>query len=178
MLQNAQKVSKPSEMVFVCGNTLDLESSQALKKISQNKGIDIVSEQFLSQDTRLLPSSRFNTTFSDILDSDLCITFGTNIRFEASLLNVRLKKRSKSGNFVKASVGLTENCTYANISLGNSAATLIQIAEGRHPFCKSLGKSKRPLIILGSAAKKRLDAASITNLVNTLTTRANVLTEE
>ena len=37
-------------------------------------------------------STKFSTTFTDILSSDLCLLIGTNPRFEASLLNVRLKK--------------------------------------------------------------------------------------
>lgn len=155
-------------MLFVCGNNVDLESAQALKKISQTKGISLISEQFLELDNTLLSNSRFNTSFSDVLNSDLCLTFGTNIRFEASLLNVRVKKRSKAGNFVKASVGLSENLTYPNLSLGNSISTLVQIAEGRHPFCKNLVHSKTPMIIIGSGIKKRLDSASIAMLVDSL----------
>ena len=164
-------------MLLICGNNVDLESAQALKKIAQTKGISLVSEQFLALDHTIFSNSRFNTTFSDILDSDLCLTFGTNLRFEASLLNVRVKKRSKSGSFIKASVGLNENYTYSNISLGNSVSTLVQIAEGRHPFCKSLTHSKTPLIIVGSSIKKRLDSASIAILIDSLEKHTNVISE-
>jgi NADH dehydrogenase/NADH:ubiquinone oxidoreductase subunit G len=173
-----QKRLKPSEMLFVCGNNVDVETSQMLKKIALNNNIDLISEQFLETKTNLLSNLRLNTTFSEILYSDLCITFGTNVRFEASLLNVRLKKRSKMGNFIKASVGLTENLNYSNITLGNSVSTLIQISEGRHPFCKSLAKAKNPMIILGSGIKKRLDSDSITKLVDSLSKHINLKHEE
>ena len=68
--------------------------------------------------------SRSNATFEDILESDLCLTIGTNVRFEAALLNVRLNKRRRRGNFVKASIGLAENLNYKNEYLGNSLKTL------------------------------------------------------
>ena len=176
-LQEVQKNIKPSEMTFVCGNNVDLETSQVLKKISQNKGISIVSERFLDVDNKLFSNVCFNTTFSDVLDSDLCLTFGTNVRFEASLLNVRLKKRSRAGNFIKGSVGLNENNTYFNVSIGNSVSTLIQIAEGKHPFCKKLSKAKTPIIIVGSSVKKRLDSSSVSSLINSLEKHINVINE-
>lgn len=178
VIKTVQKELKPSEMLFVCGNNADLETTQMLKKIAQNKGISVVSEEFLMLDNNLLSNTRFNTTFSDILDSDLCLTFGTNVRLEASLLNVRLKKRSKFGGFTKASAGLNENNTYSNISLGNSIKTLVQIAEGRHSFCKKLTKAKTPMIILGSSVQKRLDAHAITDLVNSLEKYTNVIHED
>jgi NADH dehydrogenase (ubiquinone) Fe-S protein 1 len=165
-------------MLIVYGNNVDVESSQVLKKIAQNNNIDLISEQFLETNTNLVSNLRFNTTFSDILSSDLCITFGTNIRFEASLLNIRLKKRSKIGNFIKASVGLTENLNYSNVALGNSISTLIQISEGRHPFCKALAKAKTPMIIIGSGVKKRIDSDSISKLVDSLSNHINLKHEE
>ena len=165
-------------MLFVCGNNTDVESVEMLKKISQNNGVDLISEEYLMLDNNLLSNTRFNTTFSDILESDVCLTFGTNVRFEASLLNVRLKKRSKIGNFIKASVGLNENNTYHNVSLGNSVNTLIQIAEGRHSFCKDLAKAKMPMIILGSSVKKRLDSNAVTDLVCSLEKHINVINED
>lgn len=165
-------------MLFICGNNVDLESAQVLKKIAQTKGISLFLEQFLGLDNTLLSNSLCNTTFSDILNSDLCLTFGTNIRFEASLMNVRVKKRSKEGRFIRASVGLNENCTYSNTSLGHSVHTLLQIVEGRHPFCKSLTHSKMPMIVLGSSIKKRLDSPAITTLVESLGKHTNIISDD
>jgi len=147
-----------NSVVFICGNNLDLETFWVLKKVSRMLNILLISENFSNDNVNLMSETKFNTTFEDILNSDLCLTVGTNPRFEASLLNVRIKKRAKKGNFVKGSVGLCENLTYDNISIGNSLKTLVSIAEGKHPFCKKLLKSKSPFIIIGSGIKKRLDA--------------------
>ena len=171
------KTFKPSEILFISGNSLDFETLKILKETSQNLNINLISEQFLDLDSTLLSNTRFNSNFNDILNSDLCLTIGTNIRFEASLLNVRIKKRSKVGNFTKASIGLSENCTYENISLGNSIDTLIQISEGKHIFCKKLAKSKSPCIILGSSIKKRLDSKSISKLIENLSNNINIVSD-
>ena len=119
--------------------------------------------------------SKSNSTFDDILESDLCLTVGTNVRFEAALLNVRLRKRIRRGNFVKASIGLTENLNYKNESLGNSVETLLSIVEGKHSFCKKLSKAKKPIVILGSSIKKRLDSTTIENLIKKLSKHCKII---
>ena len=154
------------QILFVCGNSTDLETIQVLKKVSQSLNISLISETFLDSTNNLMAYVKSNTTFKDILDSDLCLSIGTNVRFEASLLNVRLKKRSRKGSFVKASIGLNENLTYQNDSLGNSLETLVKIAEGKHAFCQKLAKAKKPFIILGSSVTKRLDSKTTMMLVN------------
>ena len=138
----------------------------------------MVSEEFLDLNNNFFSNSRLNTTFSDILEADLCLTIGTNVRLEASLLNIRIKKRIKKGNFIKASVGSSDNFLYTNFALGNSTKTLVQISEGRHPFCKSLIKSKKPFIIVGAGVKRRLDSASIDNLLKSLEKQTTILSTE
>jgi len=152
---------KSEQILIVCGNNADLESVQQLKDISQNLSISLVSEDFLNIDSSLMSSIKTNTTLNDILESDLCLSVGVNHRFEASLLNVRLRKRIRAGNFLNASIGLAENLTYANDAIGNSLKTLIELAEGKHKFCQKLVKAKRPVIFIGSAIKKRIDSKTI-----------------
>jgi len=169
--------NNPKNILFVCGNNADLETIQFLKKVSQEFNISLISEDFKDISTDLMMSVKSNITFSDILNSDLCLTVGTNVRFEASLLNVRLKKRIKRGNFVKASIGLNENSTYLNDSIGNSIKTLFAIAEGKHSFCQKLVKAKTPFIILGSSVKKRLDSNSMSSLLRELAKYCNIIDE-
>jgi len=169
--------NNPKNIVFVCGNNADLETLQFLKNLSQELNISIVGEDFKNINTDLMMSAKSNVIFSDILNSDLCLTVGTNVRFEASLLNVRLKKRIRRGNFVKASIGLNENCTYLNDSIGNSIKTLVAIVEGKHSFCQKLVKAKKPFIIIGSNVKRRLDSTSMTSLLTELSKYCHVIDE-
>lgn len=169
--------NNPKNILFVCGNNTDLETIQLLKILSQKLNISLISEEFRNVNNDLMMSVKSNITFSDILNSDLCLTIGTNVRFEASLLNVRLKKRIRRGNFVKASIGLNENCTYLNDSIGNSIKTLFAIAEGKHSFCQKLAKAKKPFIIMGSSVKKRLDSSSMERLIAKLSKYCRVIDE-
>lgn len=148
------------EAVFICGNNLDFETLVELKNLAAFLNIQLVTENFSEVNSNLTSNFKLNTTFSDILLADTCLTVGSNIRFEASLLNVRLKKRNHMGGFLKASIGLCENFTFSNRSIGNSYLTFLDFVEGRHSFCKSITRSKTPFLILGAAVKKRLDSNS------------------
>ena len=169
--------SKNKNKVIVCGNNVDLETLELLKITSENCNIPIVTENFLNGNQNSITFSKSNATFDDILESDLCLTVGTNVRFEAALLNVRLRKRVRRGNFVKASIGLAENLNYQNESLGNSLKTLLSIVEGKHPFCKKIYKAKKPVIILGSSLKKRLDYETVENLITSLSKNCKIVDE-
>jgi NADH-quinone oxidoreductase chain G len=167
--------SAKKNKIIICGNNLDLEALELLKVASETLNIPIITENYLSNDSSCMVFSKSNSTFDDILESDLCLTVGTNVRFEAALLNVRLRKRIRRGNFVKASIGLTENLNYQNESLGNSVETLLSIVEGKHSFCKKLSKAKKPIIILGSSIKKRLDSTTIENLIKKLSKHCKII---
>ena len=176
-LQNL--LSHQSEHVlFVAGKNLDLESLSILKQISNKYSVNLISEDYLNSGNNLLPFCKSNKIFSEILESDLCLTIGTNTRFEASLLNVRIRKRIKKGNFVRASIGLTDNLLYETLSIGNSLNTVLKILEGKHTFCKSLKKAKKPIIILGASLKKRLDCSSAFQLLKNLNSYIKVLDED
>jgi len=66
---------------------------------------------------------------------------------------------------------------YLNDSIGNSIKTLTKIAEGKHPFCKALVKSKKPSLIVGTGVKKRLDSSAINRLVDQISSNTNIVTD-
>jgi NADH-quinone oxidoreductase chain G len=156
---------KTEQILIICGNIADLETIQSVIKISKNYGIKLITEDFLNINTSLMYSLKMNTTFTNILKADVCLFIGTNPRFETSLLNVRIKKRYSMGNFFCASFGLSENLTYSNETFGNSLNTLLLLVEGKHSFCKKLVKAKTPMLIVGSAIKKRLDSFTVDSFI-------------
>jgi len=163
------------QVLFVCGDNVDLETANMLKTISVNKSINLITEEYANIKSNLTIFGKCNTNFVNILSSDLCLTVGTNLRFEASLLNVRLNKRMRNGGFFKASIGLTENNNFSTDSIGNSFQSLLNIAEGRHFFCQKLAKAKTPFIIIGSGVLKRKDSKSVFSLLNRIAKYATII---
>ena len=178
----AEAVSKRnsinSSAIVVCGNQTDLETSKSVHTFASNLNVPCITENEMALNSNLLGSSKFSTTFTDILSSDLCLLIGTNPRFEASLLNVRLKKRMVRGLFTVGTLGLTEDLTYKSENLGVATDNLVAILEGKHPFCQKLAKANKPVIILGESVLKRQDGSHIQQLTNNLAKHINIINEE
>jgi NADH-quinone oxidoreductase subunit G len=139
----------------VIGNLTDIKSIFYIKKNFNQLGISNISynypnkkEIFFNGD--LNSNYFFNTSLKSIDNSDLCLIINSNIREEASLLNIHLINRLKKGNFSIATIGQKNNYTYPVNNLGLTFDILLKIIQGKHNFCKKLKKSKNPIIIFGS----------------------------
>jgi len=98
-----------------------------------------------------------NTPLTNVEQSDLCLFVGVNPRYEASMLNIKLRKRYRKGLYKTASIGVPHDQTYKTEVLGISPHTLIAISEGKHSLCKQLRIAKKPLILYSSSLAERKD---------------------
>ncbi|MGH6881200.1 NADH-quinone oxidoreductase subunit NuoG [Hypericibacter sp.] len=164
----------------IAGDLSDLESMYALKGLVGALGSANID---CRQDGAAIdPSTRagylFNTGIAGIEQSDLCLLIGTNPRWEAPLINARLRKRHVMGNFKIASIGPATNLTYPVDTLGAGADTLAAIVEGRHPFAERLKAAKKPMLILGQGALTRADGPAILALARQLAESSNMVRED
>ena len=79
------------------------------------------------------------------------------------MLNARILKRSRQtqGRVPIGVIGREDDLTYAYDYLGGGPETLAKIADGTHPFLKTLEGAERPMLILGQGALARPDGAAI-----------------
>jgi NADH-quinone oxidoreductase subunit G len=157
------KKSKPEEIAAISGNLADLESSFVLKNLmdeigSKHMDCRTYGEKF---DASNRMSYLFNTSIEGIEKSDLCLIVGANIRYDAPLVNARIRKRFLQGNYQVSVVGETPDLTYDVNNLGNDPQILEEIIAGKHEFCTKLKNAKNPLIIVGVDAALRADGAVI-----------------
>jgi NADH-quinone oxidoreductase subunit G len=107
----------------------------------------------------------FNTTIAGIEEADLILLIATNPRYEAPLVNARIRKnylRRGSVNPLEiALVGPGSDLSYPYDHLGENAKSIKEILEGKSPFCAKLKAAKRPMLILGQAAMNRRDSLEI-----------------
>lgn len=87
------------------------------------------------------------------------------------MLNVRIRQRWLRGGLTVGTIGAPVRLTYDHQNLGLTPATLIDLANGNHPFCEALAAAEKPLILYGSAVLERDDAASIVALLKSLNAR-------
>ena len=94
----------------------------------------------------------FNSTINGIEESDLVVLIGTNPRYEATILNSRIRKSYLKNKLDVYSIGDVGNLTYPYKVLPNETKTIKDIIEGNHELCSKIQNSKKPLIIIGKAA--------------------------
>ena len=123
---------------------------------------------------RFDPSERagylFNSTIAGIDQADAFLIVGSNPRWEAPLINARIRKRflMLRENFQAAVIGANLDLTYPTTYLGAGPQTLADVAEGRHGFADVLRDAKAPILILGSGAVARPDGMAIHALARQL----------
>ncbi|MBB3951152.1 NADH-quinone oxidoreductase subunit NuoG [Aureimonas jatrophae] len=91
----------------------------------------------------------FNTTIAGIEDADALLIIGANPRFEAPVLNARIRKRWRRGGFPVAMIGENVDLRYAYTYLGAGPQTLADIEGANREFFDALRGAAKPMIILG-----------------------------
>ncbi|HEX3164162.1 MAG TPA: NADH-quinone oxidoreductase subunit NuoG [Pseudolabrys sp.] len=104
----------------------------------------------------------FNATIAGIEQADALLIIGSNPRREAAVLNSRIRKRWRAGNFPIGLIGEKADLTYKYDYLGAGADTLGNLGESK--FAEVLKAAERPLILLGAGALARKDGAAVASL--------------
>jgi NADH-quinone oxidoreductase subunit G len=160
------KATKPERMAALVGDLAAAEEIKALKDLMAALGV--IHLDCRQDGTKLQAHPRqsylFNTTISGIDAADAVLLIGTNPRWEAPVLNARLRKAWLQGHLKIANVGEVHDLTYPVEQLGVSASVLEAIADGSHAFAKVRTDAKRPMLILGPGALARTDGAAILKL--------------
>jgi NADH-quinone oxidoreductase subunit G len=93
----------------------------------------------------------FNSTINGVEESDLILLIGTNPRFEATMLNVRIRKAYLNNNTKIISLNEIGDLTYPYVSLDGKTQTLRDIIENKNDISNEIIKSKKPIIIFGES---------------------------
>ncbi len=119
----------------------------------------------------------FNPGIAGIEQAGAILLVGANPRVEASLLNVRIRKRWRMGPLPVGLIGATTDLTYPHTYLGAGPETLADLAAGRHSFLDVLKGAERPLVIVGPGAYARSDGAAVLAAAAALARDVGALTE-
>src|SRR5690606_36331528 len=90
----------------------------------------------------------FNTSIAGIENADAILIIGSNIRYEAPIINARIRKAFRRGAKI-AYIGEELQLNYKAAHLGVNAGVLGEILEGKNEFTKTLSEAKNPAIIIG-----------------------------
>ena len=93
----------------------------------------------------------FNSTINGIEESDLIFLIGTNPRYEATILNARIRKSYLNNNTKVISLNDLGDLTFPYESLDGQTQTLKNIFDGNHDLSKQIIGADKPMIILGES---------------------------
>ncbi|MCZ4089667.1 NADH-quinone oxidoreductase subunit NuoG [Sinorhizobium psoraleae] len=139
----------------IAGDLASVEEMYALKELVSSLGsqnIDCRQDGAALDPSLGRASYIFNPTIQGIESADALLIIGSNPRFEASVLNARIRKRYRMGNFPIAVIGEQGELRYEYEYLGAGSDTLAELLSGKAKFFATLKKAQRPLIIVGQGA--------------------------
>jgi NADH-quinone oxidoreductase subunit G len=160
----ALKATAPAKVAAIAGDLVSVEPVKALKDLMTSLGVASID---CRQDGAKLGGPRagylFNTTITGIEDADAILLVGTNPRWEAPLVNSRIRKAWLRHPLTVARIGSAVDLTYDVTELGEDFSLLSKIVSGDHDLFNTLKDAKRPMLIVGQSALARADGASILN---------------
>ena len=157
------KASKGERIAAIAGDQCDAEAMIALKDLMTALGsanIDCRQDGAkLATETRA--AYLMNSTIAGLETADAALLVGTNLRWEAPLVNTRLRKAWMLGGLRAAAIGPDVDLTYPVEYLGAGPDILSAVADGSNAFADVLKTAERPAIIVGMGALARPDGAAI-----------------
>ena len=102
-------------------------------------------------DTNKRENYLFNSTINGIEESDFIFLIGTNPRYEATILNARIRKSYLNNNTKIISLNDLGDLTFPYDSLDGQTKTLKDIFDGKHDISKKIISAKKPMVILGES---------------------------
>jgi NADH-quinone oxidoreductase subunit G len=94
----------------------------------------------------------FNPGIAGIDQADAVLLIGSNPRWEAPVLNARIRKAWRFNGARIGVIGEKADLTYTYDYLGAGGDTLSQLIDGKNDFAKVLEGAKNPIVIIGQGA--------------------------
>jgi NADH-quinone oxidoreductase subunit G len=157
------KSTRPERMAAIVGDLVSAEPVKALKDLMLALGVANID---CRQDGAKIGHGPrqgylFNTTIAGIEQADALLLIGTNPRWEAPIVNARIRKTWLRHDLKIMRIGPRVDLTYQVQDLDNHPADLADIAVGKHRAFDVLKNAKHPMLIVGQAALARPDGAAI-----------------
>lgn len=143
--------AKPGKNIAaIAGDLVDCETMFAAKALLGAMGSTLLEgrQTGMDYDVSIMAAVAFNSTFAGIETAEAILIVGSHVRWEAALVNARLRKAVKHGAKVFV-VGPEWETTYPATFLGEDVGVLGKLPKDVSDAFKG---AERPAIILGGAA--------------------------
>ena len=168
----------------ICGMSGDLINMESLYIFKEffNKTLGSYNVESRSDHTYLNSKKRenylFNSTINGIEEADFILLIGSNPRYEATILNARIRKAYLQNKTKIISLNDVGDLTYPYESLDGDIENIKKITEDSHEVSNLIKKAKKPLIIFGQSSLKTKSAKYIFESVKSFLKKNNKMSDE
>lgn len=144
-------VNAGASVAAIAGDLADCESMFAAKALVNALGSNLLEgrQTGLKYDVSSLSAVNFNTTIAEAENADVVLLVGTNLRWEAPLINTRIRKAVWKRGVKVYTIGQDIDQSYRTAHLGNDASLVANLPAN---VIDALSNAERPMIIVGGGA--------------------------
>ena len=162
------------------GDLTNMETSFIFKEFLE-RTVNTKKYDFRSQKRFIDNSKRenylFNSSINGIEEADLILLIGTNPRYEATMVNARIRKAFVNNNTKIVSLNDVGDLTYDYQCLNGKTRTVKDIFENNDKLSKQIIEAKKPIVIFGESFFKVKSANYLFNLSKEFLNKNNKLSD-
>jgi NADH-quinone oxidoreductase subunit G len=143
--------SAGAKVAAIAGDLLDAETMFAAKALLAGQGSHLLEgrQTGLDYDVTSLSAVAFNSTLAGIETADAILLIGTNPRWEAPMVNTRIRKAARRQGAAVFSIGPAVDLTYPVTDIGDDLSILAKLPS---EVTEAFAKAERPAVIVGPGA--------------------------
>ncbi|GAB5488373.1 MAG: NADH-quinone oxidoreductase subunit NuoG [Parasphingorhabdus sp.] len=144
-------VKAGSSVAAIAGDLVDCETMYAAKKLLKSMKSEMLEgrQTGLQYDVSSLAAVNFNTGIANVEQADVIVLVSTNPRWEASLVNTRIRKAVRKGHAKVFAIGPEVDLTYPVEWLGDDMSLLTKLPKA---VSDALKNAEKPALIIGGGA--------------------------
>ena len=163
VIKDEIKIRGKEKTITLSGKFTDAETIISSKLFSKGLGSDLYDCRF--DNAQIIhgenESYKFNSSIQEVENADAILLVGSNPRWEASVLNARIRKAFVDNNCQVGLIGPALDLNYAYEEISVSLNGLNEILDNKSEFSKVLFNAKNPIIIVGTSAINTSEGSSV-----------------
>ena len=173
-----QEISKRGKenTLALSGKFTDIETLFSAKYFLQSLGSNYFDCRY--DNVQFIENQRasyiFNSSIQEIDNADAILLIGTNPRWEACVLNSRIRKAYINNDCKVGLIGKKLDLTYKYVQLSDDIDHINDLLNNKSPFSEVLDNSKKSLIIIGNSAINYHDGKEVLNICAEIAKKYNV----
>ena len=173
------KKRNKEKTVALSGKFTDLETLYSSKKFLNSIGSNYYECRYdnVQFKKHYRESYLFNSSIQLLDEADAILIVGSNPRWEASVLNSRIRKAYLHNDCKIALIGKKIDLTYKYEHLSENQSFLNEVYDGHTSFCKVLQNAKKPFLIIGNSAINNQDGEDVLDLCAKISKKYGIFTD-